>query len=157
MRLTDHTDYALRVLLFCAARPDRLVTIAEIASAHQLSKNHLMKIASGLSRLGLIEAIRGRNGGLRLARTAEQIAVGEVIRSTEPDLRLVECFDQLSTRCCMTGNCRIETALREALQAYFDVLDKVSLKDLTTPIDRIAPIFLARTNKLGYQSNEEII
>lgn len=130
MRLTDYTDYALRVLLFCASSPGRLVTIGEIAQVHGVSKNHLMKVVSQLSRLGVLDAVRGRNGGLQLAKHPDTIRMGDVIRATEPDLRLVECFDADGVGCPLAGRCKVETALRRALDAYFSVLDDLTLEDL---------------------------
>ena len=89
MRLTDYTDYTLRVLMFCAANPDRLVTIAELAEHHHLSKNHLMKIVNDLARQGVIATTRGRGGGMRLLKDPTQIVVGEIVRRTETDFRIV--------------------------------------------------------------------
>jgi len=130
MRLTDYTDYALRVLLFCASSRGRLVTIGEIARVHGVSKNHLMKVASQLSRLGVLDAVRGRNGGLQLASKPSAIRIGDVIRATEPDLRLVDCFDKDGGGCPLAGRCKVETALKRALDAYFAVLDELTLEDL---------------------------
>src|SRR5450631_4696538 len=93
MRLSDYTDYTLRVLMYCAVHRQRLVTIAEIAERHQVSKNHLMKIVNDLGRQGVLETTRGRGGGLRLLKEPSTIRVGDVLRGAETDFRLVECFD----------------------------------------------------------------
>ena len=93
MRLSDYTDYTLRVLMYCASHPERLVTIAEIAERHQVSKNHLMKIVNSLARQGVLDTTRGDGGGLRLLKPAGAIRVGDVVRESETDFRLVECFD----------------------------------------------------------------
>jgi Rrf2 family nitric oxide-sensitive transcriptional repressor len=130
MRLSDYTDYTLRVLMYCAANPDRLVTIAEISDRHRVSKNHLMKIVSDLGRQGLVETTRGRGGGLRLLKAASEIRVGDVVRSSETDFRLVECFDASTDTCTLTPTCRLRKVLRNALAAYFAELDGVTLADI---------------------------
>ena len=130
MRLSDYTDYTLRVLMYCAANPDRLVTIAELAEHHHLSKNHLMKIVQDLGRRGLLETTRGRGGGIRLGVDPKRVRLGDVIRMAETDLRLVECFDLKTSRCSLTPQCRLRHVLRRALDAYFAELDRVSLADL---------------------------
>ena len=133
MRLTEYTDYTLRVLMYCAANPDRLVTIAELAERHGLSKNHLMKIVNDLARQGVIETTRGRGGGMRLLRDPTQIIVGEMVRSTETDFRLVECFDESANACSLTPTCRLKRVFDAAMQAYFNELDGVTLADITGP------------------------
>jgi Rrf2 family nitric oxide-sensitive transcriptional repressor len=133
MRLSDYSDYTLRVLMYCAAHPDRLVTIAELAQQHQLSKNHLMKIVNDLGRQGVLETTRGRGGGLRLLRAPTAIRVGDVLRQTETDFRLVECFDAATDACTLTPTCRLKKVLRNALTAYFAELDGVTLADIAKP------------------------
>jgi Rrf2 family nitric oxide-sensitive transcriptional repressor len=130
MRLSDYTDYTLRVLMYCAAHRDRLVTIAEMADAHQVSKNHLMKIVNDLARQGVLETTRGRGGGLRLLKPPEAIRVSDVVRDAETDFRLVECFDASTDTCTLTPHCRLKSALRGALKAYFNELDKFTLADI---------------------------
>jgi Rrf2 family nitric oxide-sensitive transcriptional repressor len=130
MRLSDYTDYTLRVLMFCAAQRDRLVTIGEIAARHQVSKNHLMKIVNDLARQGVLETTRGRGGGLRLLRAPAEIRVGDVVRQAETDFRMVECFDATTDTCTLTPSCRLKGVLGRALQAYFAELDAVTLADL---------------------------
>jgi Rrf2 family nitric oxide-sensitive transcriptional repressor len=133
MRLSDYTDYTLRVLMHCAANPDRLVTIAEIADRYQVSKNHLMKIVNDLGRQGVVETTRGRGGGLRLLKAASAIRVGDVLRHAETDFRLVECFDASTNTCTLTPTCRLKKVLRNALAAYFAALDGVTLADIAEP------------------------
>lgn len=133
MRLADYTDYTLRVLMYCAANPDRLVTIAEIADDHAVSKNHLMKIVNDLARQGVLETTRGRGGGLRLLKPAEEICIGDVVRAAETDFRLVECFDDETNTCTMTASCRMKHLLQGAMAAYFRVLDGATLADLVEP------------------------
>jgi Rrf2 family transcriptional regulator, nitric oxide-sensitive transcriptional repressor len=130
MRLSDYTDYTLRVLMYCASHADRLVTIAEIAERHQLSKNHLMKIVNDLARQGLLETTRGRGGGIRLLKAPAAIRVGDVVRSSETDFRLVECFDAATDTCTLTPGCRLRSTLQSALKAYFAALDGVTLADI---------------------------
>lgn len=135
MQLTRHSDYALRLLMRLALEPDGLVTIQEVSAAYGISRNHLMKIALGLGRHGFIETLRGRGGGLRLARPPAEIGVGAVLRTTEDSFALVECFDGAHNRCVITGACRLRGALREALQAFLAVLDGYTLADLVAQPD----------------------
>ena len=133
MRLADYTDYTLRVLMFCASNPDRLVTIAEIADTHEVSKNHLMKIVNDLARQGVLETTRGRGGGIRLLKPASQIRMGEVVRNAETDFRLVECFDDDANTCSLSATCRMKRLLDSALAAYFRELDGATLADIVGP------------------------
>ncbi len=133
MRLSEYTDYSLRVLMYCAAHPERLVTIAELAEQHQVSRNHLMKVVNDLSRQGVIATTRGRGGGLRLLQAADMIRVGDIVRSAETDFRLVECFDPTTNVCTLTADCRLKHVFGNALQAYFRELDGVTLADIAHP------------------------
>ncbi|MDA8520110.1 RrF2 family transcriptional regulator [Acidovorax sp. NCPPB 4044] len=132
MRLTQWTDYALRVLMYCAASEGRAqpVTITEIAAQHGISRSHLMKIVQQLSAQGLLGTTRGRGGGLRLGAPATQIRLGDVVRLTEADFDMVECFDPAVNQCRLTGHCRLRGVLSEATQSYLAVLDGVTLADL---------------------------
>jgi Rrf2 family transcriptional regulator, nitric oxide-sensitive transcriptional repressor len=132
MRLSEYTDYTLRVLMYCAAHRQRRVTIGELAEHHGLSKNHLMKIVNDLARQGLIETTRGRGGGLRLSKEPEAIRIGDVVRASETDFRLVECFDARTNLCTLTPNCRLKHVFEAALEAYFKALDGATLADLGT-------------------------
>jgi Rrf2 family nitric oxide-sensitive transcriptional repressor len=134
MRLAEYTDYTLRVLMYCAAHPDRQITIAELAERHGVSKNHLMKIVNDLARQGVLATTRGRGGGLRLLKQPADIRVGDVVRSSETDFRLVECFDGSTNSCTLTPSCRLKGVFHAALQAYFNELDSVTLADITTPL-----------------------
>jgi Rrf2 family nitric oxide-sensitive transcriptional repressor len=133
MRLSDYTDYTLRVLMYCAAHRERRVTIAELADGHQVSKNHLMKIVNDLARQGVLATTRGRGGGLQLLKHPSEIRVGDVVRAAETDFRLVECFDPASDGCTLTPGCRLRGVLGQALQASFAVLDGVTLADIAGP------------------------
>jgi len=129
MRLTTYSDYALRVLMYLALKGEDLATIGEIAGRYDISKNHLMKVVQELGHLGLVETVRGKGGGLRLAKRPEDIGVGEVIRATEEGFALVECFDAARNECLIDGACGLKGALHEALQAFLAVLDDYSLAD----------------------------
>ena len=131
MRLTDYTDYTLRVLMFCATHPERSVTIAELAQGYAISKNHLMKIVNDLARQGLLQTTRGRGGGLRLLKPASEIRVGDVVRQSETDFRLVECFDADHNTCTLTGYCMLKQVIKKAEQSFLAELDRVTLADIT--------------------------
>jgi Rrf2 family transcriptional regulator, nitric oxide-sensitive transcriptional repressor len=136
MRLAEYTDHTLRVLMYCASNPDRLITIAEMAQAQDLSKNNLMKIVSDLARQGLVETTRGRSGGVRLVKPAAEIRIGEVVRAAETDFRLVECFDEETNSCAMMASCRLKGLFGRALTAYFRELDGATLADIMGPPPR---------------------
>lgn len=138
MRLAEYTDYTLRVLMYCASNLDRLVTIAEIAEIHDVSKNHLMKIVNDLARQGLLETTRGRGGGVRLLKAPADIRIGEVVRTAESDFRLVECFDASTNTCNLTSTCRLKRLLDSALKAYFRELEGATLADIVGPPARHA-------------------
>jgi Rrf2 family nitric oxide-sensitive transcriptional repressor len=131
MRLTVYTDYALRVLMYVAVHAEPMPTIAAIASSYGISRNHLMKVVYDLGVAGYVETVRGKGGGMRLARAAEEIVLGEVIRLTEPDLALAPCFDPEDGRCAITPSCRLRSALHQARAAFMKVLDGYTLADLT--------------------------
>ncbi len=129
MRLTNFSDYALRILMLAAAHDDRLITIEETAEVYGISRAHLMKVANQLSRSGFLRSVRGRFGGLTLARHPEQINLGEVLRATEPDFELVECFTA-DNRCILTPRCKLRGILDEALAAFIGTVDRYTLADL---------------------------
>lgn len=129
MHVTRFTDYALRVLMYLAAREDRVCTIREIAEAYAISKNHLMKVVQELSAQNLIAATRGKNGGLRLGRPPSEISVGALVRSMEQGNALVECFGD-SNACVISSACQLKHVFGEALEAFFQSLDKYTLADL---------------------------
>ncbi|HLF30718.1 MAG TPA: Rrf2 family transcriptional regulator [Xanthomonadales bacterium] len=137
MKLTRFTDYALRVLIYLGLRSDGRVTIREISEAYGISRNHLMKVVSNLTRLGYLDARRGPGGGLMLARPAVQIKLADVIRDVEEDMNLVSCFG-LEGQCTIKPVCRLRDALREALSAYVHTLESYSLEDLLEPKKSVA-------------------
>jgi Rrf2 family nitric oxide-sensitive transcriptional repressor len=130
MRLTSYTDYALRTLIFLGMNRDRLVTIQDIADLHAISKNHLMKVVHQLGVTGMVDTVRGRNGGLRLKREPADINLGEVVRNTETDFYMAECFDPANQGCSYSASCVLKGVLNEAAAAYLTVLDGVTLADM---------------------------
>ncbi len=131
MRHTLYTDLSLRLLMFLALKSDGQATIQEIAERYRVSRNHLMKVAQQLGKAGFIETVRGRGGGLRLHRPASDIRIGDVVRTTEEDFRMVECFDVERNTCALVPACHLKGVLGAALHAYLAVLDGVTLADLT--------------------------
>jgi Rrf2 family nitric oxide-sensitive transcriptional repressor len=129
MRLTRFTDYSLRVLIFLGVKQDGLSTIKEIADHYSISKNHLMKVVYELNRLGYIETVRGKNGGMRLHKDPESINLGALVRRTENDMDLVECFSA-GNQCVITPACNLKHIVAEALDAFIAVLDRYTLSDL---------------------------
>jgi len=129
MQLTQHTDYSLRVLIYLSLQPARLCTITEIADFYGISRNHLVKVVHKLGLLGYIETVRGKHGGLRLARPAADITIGEVARSTEPNLNIAECFDRDTNQCSITEVCRLKTILQQARTAFMQTLDGYTIAD----------------------------
>ena len=125
MRLTRYTDYAMRVLLYLGARPERLCSISEIAGAYDISQNHLMKVVSDLVNAGYLVSVRGRFGGVRLARTPAEISIGAVVRHTEDGFDLVDCGG-----CIIAPACGLTGALHQALAAFMRVLDGYTLESL---------------------------
>jgi Rrf2 family nitric oxide-sensitive transcriptional repressor len=136
MRLAEYTDYTLRVLMYCAAHPDERVTIAGLAASHGLSRNHLMKIVNQLARSGLLETTRGRGGGLRLRKDPASIRIGDVVRASETDFRLVECFESRTNQCSLSPSCRLKHVFQSALRAYFSELDNATLADIAGSPER---------------------
>jgi Rrf2 family transcriptional regulator, nitric oxide-sensitive transcriptional repressor len=143
LRLTTFSDYAFRVLIYLGSAPQGLATIADIAAAYGISENHLMKVVHHLSRLGYLETVRGKGGGMRLARAPEAIKVGEVLRATEDGFELVECMGEAESDCRIARACMLKGVLEEATAAFLQALDRYTLADLLRP--RVARIFFAAT------------
>src|SRR5437868_1372341 len=140
MQLTMFSDYALRVALYLATHTDQLVSVPEVSRAYGISSAHLTKVAQRLTELGLVEAVRGRGGGLRLARPPEQIGVGALVRATEPHLDLVECFDPATNTCPISSACGLKRAFEKARRAFLQVLDGYTLADFARRQDRLVPL-----------------
>jgi len=133
MRLTVYTDYALRMLMYLALKDDGLATIEEIAESYGISRNHLMKVAHQLGVAGYVDTVRGRRGGLRLAKPSKAIGLGEVVRHTEPDMAIVLCFEPINADCPILPYCVLRKALARARAAFINVLDDYTLSDLVKP------------------------
>ncbi len=132
MRLTNYSDYALRILTYLGLKREELSTITEIADCYGISRNHIVKIVHHLGQLGYVDTLRGKNGGIRLARAPEKINIGEVIRHTETSMDIVECFSNQNS-CIIGCSCVLRTAISEALSAFMAVLDDYTLADLMAP------------------------
>ena len=129
MQLTAFTDYALRILVYAAARPDQRCLTADVASSYGISRHHVVKVVNELQHLGYIETTRGRSGGFTLAQSPQQIRVGDVVRRTESGT-LVECFDRHTNTCPLAQACGLKGALAEAFAAFLAVLDRYSIADM---------------------------
>jgi Rrf2 family nitric oxide-sensitive transcriptional repressor len=141
MYITQHTDYALRALIYLGTNADRLVTIQEISERFAVSRNHLMKVVNALIRAGFVEGVRGKGGGLRLARVPREIVVGAVVREMEPGMDLVECFGA-GCQCILDPSCKLKVILSNALAAFLKVLDDMTLADLLGKSERSILKFL---------------
>ncbi len=130
MRLTRQTNYAIRILMYCAANSERLSRIPEIAAAYTVSELFLFKILQPLVENGLVETVRGRNGGVRLGRPADKINLFDVVRVTEESFAMAECFESDAAECPLVDSCALNAALREALGAFFAVLERHTIADL---------------------------
>ncbi|MCZ2152370.1 MAG: Rrf2 family transcriptional regulator [Bryobacterales bacterium] len=141
MRLTAYTDYTLRVLTYLGLQQGRLSTIAEISDTYGLSANHLMKIIHQLGKLGYVDTVRGRGGGIRLAGQPEEINIGQLVRQVEPDFAIVECFHgDRRDQCIIAPACRSQLIFEKAVQAFLDVLDAYTLADLLQNSTRLSTL-----------------
>lgn len=131
MRLTQYSNYALRTLMFANLHSDRLCQCQEVANAFNISKAHLVKCVHQLGQWGFIQSVRGRNGGFRLARPAEDITVGAVIRKTEDTLELVECFNSETNTCPLITQCKLNLVLMRAMKRFMEEMDQVTIADIT--------------------------
>lgn len=141
MHITRYTDYSLRVLIYLGVKGDGLSTIQEIADAYDISKNHLMKVVQELNIKGYLTATRGKSGGICLNRPAESINIGALVRDTEQNFELVECFGN-ANQCSITPACQLKKVLAEALESFFCVLDQYTLADLLPKAKRPALLSL---------------
>lgn len=130
MRLTRQTNYAIRMLMYCAANEGQLSRIPEIAKAYSVSELFLFKILQPLVQNNMIETVRGRNGGVRLGKAASEITVFDVVHVTEENFAMAECFENDATECPLVDSCALNSALREALGAFFTVLSQYTIADL---------------------------
>jgi Rrf2 family nitric oxide-sensitive transcriptional repressor len=143
MRITKRTNIAIRLLMFCAVNPDRLVTKTEIAERCNISESHLAQIVNRLGQLGFLRTQRGRTGGVTLGRPMATISVGEVFRKLEENVPVAECFADVDNTCPLTEACRLRHALTEAVEAFYARLDEVTLDELVCGNDALLTIFCA--------------
>lgn len=130
MKLTTFSDYTLRVLMYLALNRERLATIPEIAAAYDISENHLMKVVHQLARSGVIESVRGKGGGIRLAHEPEAIRLGQIVRTSEGSAPIVDCLSGDAATCCIAPACRLTAVLVRAFDALYAALDDYTLADL---------------------------
>jgi Rrf2 family transcriptional regulator, nitric oxide-sensitive transcriptional repressor len=151
MQLTLHADYALRVLLYLGSHPDRVVSTQEISNGYGISKHHLVRVVHRLSEAGYVNITAGRYGGVALAHDPAQIRVGDVVRSTETNLAVVECFDMKTNTCIIAPVCHLKGVLQDALQGFLAVLDRYTLADLMGrgAAQRLALVFDRRSRHLS--------
>jgi Rrf2 family transcriptional regulator, nitric oxide-sensitive transcriptional repressor len=150
MQLTLHADYSLRVLLYLASHPDRVVSTQEISKAYGISKHHLVRVMQRLSESGYVNIISGRYGGATLARPPVEVRIGDVVRATETNLALVECFDMKTNTCLIAQVCGLKGVLRKALSGFLSVLDEYTLGDLMGGggSQRLAAVFDRKRRRL---------
>lgn len=139
MRLTAFTNYALRTLMFAALRGEILSQVDEVARAHRIPRTHIVKCVHQLGRWGYLDNVRGRGGGFRLARPAQSITVGEVVRLTEDGLCLTECFDPATNTCPLCGACDLSRGMQRALAAFLAVLDGMTVADIARDRGALLP------------------
>lgn len=152
MRLTNYTDYTLRMLIYLALKSEGLATIAEISAHYGIAETHLMKVAHELGIAGDIKTIRGKGGGLRLARRPESIRVGEVVRRTEPDLAIVPCFAAQAT-CAIEPECVLQKAMQRALRTFLAELDGYTIADLVAPRRKLSALLGIQASDSGRGSD----
>lgn len=127
MRVNVHTDYALRVLVYMAVRPDERVPTATIAAAYDISVHHLHKVVRALAELDLLTLHRGAGGGVELSADPADVSIGAVVRALDDDTALVECFQPGSVACVIAPACALKGALKQAQEAFYAELDTLSL------------------------------
>lgn len=129
MQLTRFTDYGLRTLMYVAARSEDLTSVKEVAEHYGISRNHLVKVVHRLSQLGYIETTKGKGGGIKIAKDAEKLRLGDLIKQLEPNMNMVECFDAKTNTCRITGSCQLKHYLFEAMQNFINTMNKYTLAD----------------------------
>lgn len=140
MRLTHHADYALRMLIHLAVNRGQPTRVQDVADSYSISRNHLLKVALRLGRLGYVRTLRGRSGGIALAKNPEEINLGEVIRGMEDDFCLVQCMQREGAICAISPSCRLKGVVRKALEAFLAVFDSYSLADISANRDDLAEL-----------------
>lgn len=147
MQLTQFTDYALRTLIYVALRKQELCTIAEIAQSYQISKNHLVKVVHRLSQLGLLKTTRGNKGGMTLKGDPQQINLGDLIQTLEPNFYIVECFDTQNKTCLILPACHLKRILNKAKQNFLQTLKDYTLADLIMNSNQLNGLFARQRSK----------
>ncbi len=142
MQLTLYSDYSIRVLLYLATKNDSPATISEVAESFQVSRNHLVKVVHNLSINGYIRTTRGKKGGMTLGRSPELICIGELLRKTEPDFRIVDCLGSEPSRCPIDAVCGLKFILKGARDAFLKQLDQYTLLDITGNKEVLRPILI---------------
>jgi Rrf2 family transcriptional regulator, nitric oxide-sensitive transcriptional repressor len=132
MQLTLYTDYSLRVLIYLSKTNKEITTISEISDFYKISKNHLVKVVHQLAQHGFIISLQGKGGGIKLAKDPRDVIVGDVIRKTEPNFHMVECFNEKTNHCVITDVCRLKGILNHGMLAFFNVMDQYTLADCST-------------------------
>ncbi|GHA57284.1 protein aau3 [Amylibacter ulvae] len=144
MKLSSYSNFALRSLQMAALHHPALVRVDDVVRVHKLSRAHIVKIVHELGRAGYLETVRGRSGGFRLARSADQIVVGDVLRLTEGSFELVECFNATTNTCPLIGMCRLSDAMQRAMSAFIAVFDALTIADISANksqlLERILPL-----------------
>jgi Rrf2 family nitric oxide-sensitive transcriptional repressor len=149
MHLTQFSDYSLRLTLYLACHPDQFVSVDEVSRAYRISRHHLVKVVQTLTDLGVVEAQRGRGGGMRLAKLPSTINVGWLIRQTEPHLNLVECFDPVTNTCPIAPACGLKGALVRAQRAFLSVLDEYTLDDFRSQRSELVRLLDASLSRIS--------
>lgn len=129
MQLTTFTDYGLRTLMYLSTHPERLSSVKEISEYHSISRNHLVKVVHRLSQLRYIETTQGKGGGIKLAKNADKLRLGDLVTELEPNMFIVECFDEQANTCRITGSCQLKHCLFEAAQSFTDTLNRYTLAE----------------------------
>ncbi len=137
MHLTRFTDYGLRLLIYLALNRDELVSIGTVAEAYGISRHHLLKVERQLAQLGVLEAVRGKGGGVRLARDPREIRVGAIVRSIEPSFAIVECLAPEKDHCGLTATCCLKPALAVARDRFLEALDEYTLAMIAEPCEEL--------------------
>jgi Rrf2 family nitric oxide-sensitive transcriptional repressor len=140
MKLTTFTDYSLRVLIYLGTAGVQRATIAQVAQSFGVSENHLVKVVHFLGKQGWLTNVRGKGGGLQLARAPDRIRIGEVVRETEGQSLVAECFAEEGGDCCISAGCRLRGVLHDAVNAFYAVLDRYTLADLVANAGELAPL-----------------
>lgn len=143
MQLTQYTDYALRTLIALGLDPGRKLTVTDISNAYGISRHHLVKVVARLAEAGFVETLRGKGGGMRLARAPREIRIGAVVREMEAELGVVECLSEDGGHCVISPACRLKGLLREATASFLDTLDQHTLEDMLkqpAPVARLLQI-----------------